>query len=127
MPVNVGLRVEGGRQLRATLRAAGSDLSDLKAAHREAAAIAANTSAALAPFRTGRLKASVRSSGTLSAGIVRAGRAAVPYAPVIHWGWAAKGITAQPFVSYGAQSSEGTWLPVYQHAVNNALERVHGT
>ena len=127
MPTNVGLHVEGGRRLRATLKAAGSDLSELRAAHRAAAQIAETASASIAPFRTGRLKASIRSSGTKTAGIIRAGRASVPYAGPIHWGWASRGISPQPFISLGAQASEPIWLPVYEHAVDEALAGVEGT
>ncbi|MDE9365478.1 hypothetical protein PZ938_07660 [Luteipulveratus sp. YIM 133132] len=121
-----GVRLVGGRRLRATLKAAGDDLSDLRAAHTEAARIAAAAAAALAPVRSGRLRADVRSSGTKTAGIVRVGRASLPYAGPIHWGWPARGITAQPFVSEGGTSSEGTWRPVYESALDSAIRKVEG-
>lgn len=128
--------VEGGRQLRATLREADEALEDLKKAHAEAAAIAAHASAALAPKRSGRLADTIRSSGTKTAGIVRAGLKSVPYAPAIHWGWKTrpnqqKGwrggpIPANPFISRGAQDSEGRWIRVYENHVEQALEKVKG-
>lgn len=116
--------VQGGRQLRRTLKAAGVDLNDLKAAHAEAARIAEQ--AVKAPRRSGRLAGSVRSAGTKTAGILRAGRASVPYAGVIHWGWPRRGIPARPFLSEAAQSSEPRWLPVYQRHVDKALDQVKG-
>lgn len=121
-----GIKVDGARQLRKTLRAAGDDLADLKAAHAEAAEIAARASAALAPSRSGALKASIRSSGTKTAGVVRAGKKAVPYAGPIHWGWFKRGIKPNLFISRGAQDSEGKWLPVYENAVEKAVEKVEG-
>lgn len=129
--------VEGGRQLRATLKEADEQLADLKAAHAEAAAIAARASAALAPKRSGRLADTIRSSGTKTAGIVRAGLKAVPYAPAIHWGWGSRPnrakkwrggpIPANPFISRGAQDSEGRWIRVYENHVEQALAKVKGT
>ena len=120
------VQVQGAAQLRASLRRAGSDLGDLRALHATAAAIAAQASAALTPARSGALRASVRSSGTKTAGILRAGRASVPYAGPIHWGWPRRGIRPSLFLSQGAQDSEGAWLPVYRQGVDHIVERIHG-
>ena len=123
-------KVEGGRQLRRTLRQAGDDLQDLSKAHREAAEIAAKASSALAPVKSGRLRDTIRAAGTKTAGIVRAGNnrsSGVPYAGPIHWGWAKRNITANPFISQGAQDSEGRWIRVYEEAVDQALQKVKGT
>ncbi|PZE84157.1 HK97 gp10 family phage protein [Curtobacterium sp. MCBD17_032] len=120
------VQVDGARQLRASLRRAGDDLTDLKAAHKHAAQIAANASADLAPRRTGRLQQTIRASGTKTAGIIRAGTARVPYAAPIHWGWSRRHITAQPFLSDGARDSEGRWLPVYTDYVQHTLDSIQG-
>ncbi|MCT2043397.1 hypothetical protein M3D15_08675 [Pseudoclavibacter alba] len=120
------IRIEGTRQLRRSLRAAGDDLSDLKEAHREAAAIAAEASADLAPKKSGKLAESIRSAGTKTFGEVRAGKKAVPYANPIHWGWFKRGIKPQPFASRGAQDSEGRWIRVYDTALENAIKKVEG-
>lgn len=131
-PQNVGVQIEGLRNLRRTMRAAGEDLKDFKKANLKAAEIAAAASADLAPIgdgrsgKPGRLKASVRASGTQTAGIIRAGRKSVPYAPPIHWGWFRRGIKPQPFLSEGAVSSEGKWLPVYYVDLENIVKRVDG-
>lgn len=123
---SAGIEVEGAARLRRTLRRAGDDLQDLRAAHAAAANIAASASAALAPKRTGTLADTVRGSGTKTAGVLRAGFAKVPYAGPIHWGWPARHITANPFLSDGAKDSEGRWLPVYEAAVDQALQKVRG-
>lgn len=125
------LRVEGGRKLRSTLRDAGDDLSDLRAAHKDAAQIAAEASAALAPARSRRLADTIRAAGTKTAGIIRAGNnrstsSGVPYAGPIHWGWFKRGIKPQPFLSRGAQDSEGRWLPIYETALDQALDKIKG-
>lgn len=123
---SAGISVQGAKNLRRTLRQAGDNLEDLKAAHDEAAKIAAEASAALAPRRTGALAATIRGSGTKTAGVMRAGYASVPYAGPIHWGWPSRNISPQPFLSDGATNSQGRWLPVYEKAVNGAIEKVRG-
>jgi hypothetical protein len=127
MAVKTVYRVEGARQLRRTLRAAGDDLSNLRTAHRAAAAIAADAAADAAPVLTGRLKRTVRAAGTKTAGIVRAGNnTSIPYANPIHWGWGRRGIAANPFLSRAARATEPRWLPIYQTAVNTAIAQVKG-
>lgn len=132
-----GVRVDGARQLRASLKAAGETLEDLKGAHREAADIAARASAALAPDRSGGLRATIRGAGTNTAGIIRAGKKSVPYAAAVHWGrrfWPNKShprstrsvVLGQPFLSEGAQDSEGRWLPIYEAVLDTAIDKVKG-
>lgn len=134
-----GLQVEGAKQLRTTLRRAGDDLGDLKAAHKDAAEIAARASADLAPVKSGRLQRTIRAAGTKTAGIIRAGTKAVPYGPAVHWGrrwWPNKSagpfrhyapIRPNPFMSDGAKNSEGRWVPVYENAIDEILYRIEGT
>lgn len=130
-------KLEGGRKLRATLKAAGDDLADLKAANKAAAEIAARASADLAPVKTGKLQRTIRASGTKTAGVIRAGTKAVPYAQAIHWGrrWAPNKQAARryyapirpnPFLSDGATTSEGRWLPVYEKELEEIIFRIEG-
>lgn len=118
--------VEGARELRRSLRKAGDDLSDLKDAHRKAAEIAAEASASLAPARSGRLRGTIRAAGTKTAGIIRSGKKAVPYAGPIHWGWKKRNIKANPFMSTGAQNSQGQWLPIYENHVETIVNSIEG-
>jgi hypothetical protein len=120
-----GVRVEGARELRRTLKRAGDDLSDLKDTHATVARIVAG---AATPPRgpTGRLAASVRGSGTKTASVVRAGRKAVPYAGPIHWGWRRRNIEAQPFLTTAAASTEPRWVGLFAEALDTALAKVRG-
>jgi hypothetical protein len=121
-----GVRVEGARDLRRQLRAAGHDLGDLKAAHRAAADIVAADAARRAPKRTGRLAGNIRGSGTQTAAIVRVGGARVPYANPIHWGWPRRGIAANRFVTDAMAATEGRWTAAYQNAVDDIVRTVRG-
>lgn len=124
MPAEIGYRLEGGRELRSALKAAGADLGELREAHRRASDIVAAYASTIAPRRTGTLAASVRPGATQRAGVVRAGRATVPYAPPIHWGWPARGIRGDPFVSVAAQATEPRWLPVYLAEIDRITREV---
>lgn len=119
-------QVDGGRELRRSLRAAGDDFTDLKDAHREAAQIAMHASADLAPSVSGRLKVTLRAAGTKTAGILRAGKKAVPYAGPIHWGWPKRNITAQPFMATGAKNSEGQWVRVFEDRIDEITNKIKG-
>lgn len=119
-------RVEGGRELRRSLREAGSDFQDLKDAHREAAEIAAAASALAAPVVSGRLRQTVRAAGTKTAGIIRAGKKSVPYAGPIHWGWPKRNIKANPFMASAAKDTEGKWVPVFEHRIEEITNKIKG-
>jgi hypothetical protein len=120
------VEVEGARQLRRSLKAAGVSLADLKSAHAEVAAQVATRAHGRAPKVTGRLDASIRSAGTQSAAIVRAGGAAVPYAGPIHWGWPARHITAHPWIADAAEESQDQWSRTYLRAVEQIIDQVEG-
>lgn len=130
--------IEGGRLLRKSLKEVPDGLADLKAANRAAADIAARASAALAPRgATGKLARNIRPAGTTTAAIIRAGSKAVPYAQAVHWGrkwWPNRSsfkrvkspTTPQPFLSDGATSSEGRWIPIYEKHIQEIINRVKG-
>lgn len=120
------IKVEGGARLRRTLRQAGADLGDLAAAHSATARMVAAAGRARAPKVTGRLAGTVRPSGTKTKAVVRAGFARVPYAGPIHWGWPARNITAQPFLSDAATSTEPAWQQIYLDALDRTISRVEG-
>lgn len=131
------VQVQGLRQLRRTLRQAGDDLSDLKRINREVADIVTGAAEGRVPTLTGALAASVRGAGTKTATIVRAGRARVPYAGVIHWGrhyWPRKGhpravpsqVEARPFLSDAATSTESIWVGRFEDEIQKILETIGG-
>ena len=137
------VQVAGARELRRSLKAAGDDLSDLKAAHKQAAEIGVRAVQPITPVRTGRLAASVRGAGTTTAAIIRAGKKAVPYAGAVHWGrkmWPSMISTPNPprkrvysfikprlFIVDGVTDVEPAWVAVYEKALEEALDKVKGT
>ncbi len=82
------LMVVGQKRFVQTMRKAGADMDDLKEVNREAAQIALPAVRNLAPRgKTGRLAGSLRVGATKRAGVIRAGRKAVPYAGPTNYGW----------------------------------------
>lgn len=88
MPVRPQLQLVGYRELRRDIRKLGDEATaGLKQINKEAADIVATAANPLVPVRTGRMKGTLRTSGTTRGGVVRMGRKAVPYAGPVHFGW----------------------------------------
>lgn len=120
------VKVRGARELRRTLRRAGQDVRQVKQLHTEVAGIVASAARPKTPHRTGRLASTVRPGATQTASIVRAGFARVPYGPPIHWGWPARHIKAQPWLTQAAQASEPRWFAVFSAGVERLLDKIKG-
>lgn len=120
------VRVDGLRRIRADLRRAGEDTQDLKDANAAVAALVAREAAPRAPKRTGRLAGSGRGNRAVGRATVTWGGAAVPYAGPIHWGWTARGIEPQPFITDAAEATQARWLAMYLADVSEAFDRLDG-
>lgn len=135
----------GGRRLRRTLKAAGSDLSEFKTANRQAAQTVATHAGYIAPVggpyprrgkgrpRTpGRLKKSLRVRASNTSGVVVAGGVRVPYAGPVHWGWPrtpgrqGSGIKPHPFLTTAARATEHKWIKEYKRHIKRATKQVKG-
>jgi hypothetical protein len=120
------VKVEGAKELRAAIkRAENSGLAkELKQAHRDAAELVAYEAQTIVPVISSRLLESIRPSGTQTAGIVRAGKAAVPYAGPIHFGWAKRGIEPNPFLYDAADARVDEVIDTYQTAVDAVIDQI---
>lgn len=126
MATETGIRIEGLDELARSLKRAGQDVDELKDAHWRAAGIVAKAAAERAPRRSGRLAGSIRAARQVRRAQVLAGRASVPYAAPIHWGWPARNISASLFMSSAAQDTEAEWTKAYFDDVQAALDKVKG-
>lgn len=122
----VRLDAKGLGRLARTLRQAGADMNDLKAAYKKAADIVKPEVRSLTPVRSGRLKRSVRSGATQRAGVVRAGSKSVPYAGVQNYGWPGHNIKAQYFMSGGLDAAADEVDDIFADAIEKALAQVQG-
>src|SRR5262245_26935679 len=117
------VRVEGATMLRATMKQAADDLGTMNDVHQAIAGYVASRAASMAPKVSGKLAGSVRGNRAASSAIIRVGRASVPYAGPIHYGWPAHNITANPFAVTAAHITEPIWTRWYVTKVESILAR----
>jgi hypothetical protein len=94
----VGVQVEGLRETVRALQRAGIEVQDLKEVFGGIAAEGASVAAGFAPRLTGRLAASIRGNRAKNRSVIAAGRARIPYAGPINYGWRARGIEPSMFM-----------------------------
>ena len=116
------VRVEGAAKLRRRLKDLEGGVNDLKDANAEVADFIATRAAAAAPKRTGALARTIRGNRAASKAVTRAGRATVPYARPIHWGWPARHIKPQRFLWDTAKETEPEWLDTYAQALQRLAD-----
>lgn len=116
------IKIEGAKQLQRALRQVEGGTASLKDAHLAGAKIVEREAVWIAPRRSGVLAGDVRSSGQVRQGVVRAGRASVLYAGVIHFGWPKRNIAPQPYLYDAVDSRRQEVLDVYGVQVNKAIK-----
>lgn len=121
-----GIRVDGLNELRRDLRKAkDSELNaEMRKIHKELADEVVAKALPNVPVRTGRLRQSVRSAGTVRDAIGRAGNRTAPYAAVIHWGSPRRNIPRRPFLRDAAEQVERDVVDRYEKAVAKMFDRV---
>lgn len=123
MASRADIQIKGARELRRKLSAIDGAIDDLKAVHLEAARMVESAAVGLVPVRSGRLRDTIRSSGTKTGARVRAGFKRIPYAGVIHFGWPRRNIEPQPFLYDALDKRRRQVLDVYDERLNELLRR----
>ncbi len=128
------LRLDGARELRAQLKAAGHGVQELKDANLGAAEVVAAEARRTAPLgpAPGHIRDTIRPAGTQAAAIVRVGTARLPYSKPVHWGHRRPGLAqtkvpAQPWVYAAALATTDKWLPQYVQHIDRIIQTVEGT
>lgn len=96
---------------------------DFKAAGKAAAEIVEKQARNEVPTRSGNLKNTIRSSGQQRGGVVSAGRAKVPYAGPIHFGWGRRRIHPNPFLYRAADKRVNEVVEAYLEQVYEIWNR----
>lgn len=120
------VRVDGLNRLVRTMRRAGADLQDFKDAHAKAASIVVSAANSRVPRRSGDLASTIRPAKQARRAIIYAGNARVKYANPIHWGWPARHIRANPFISNAAQQTEPVWTSAYFQELEDIINKIAG-
>lgn len=120
---NGGVRVTVrglSRTLRA-LSAAGADAEEMRDLMHSIGMTVVR--AASPPRRSGNLASTLRAGKGKTKAVVRAGGARAPYAGVIHYGWPARNIAAQPFLLSALRSQRGTVLRQLDDGLGDLLKK----
>lgn len=118
---DVRLRVEGlGKTLRAMAKA-GADAESMKDLMHTLGMLVVNASNP--PRADGDLATTLRAGRGKTKAVVRAGGAKAPYAGVIHYGWPARNIEAQPFLTEALQSTRPQVLSELDKGLGELLRK----
>ena len=121
MPASV--QVTGDTRLKATMQAAAASLAHLDASHQATGQLVRGRAVGAAPKRTGALAGSLSARASGDQARVSSGQV---YAGVIHYGWAAHGIRANPFLVPVAEATQPVWIRTYQAQVKGIIGRIRG-
>ncbi|MGC4940946.1 hypothetical protein [Kribbella sp. DT2] len=116
-----GVRIVGLNKVVRSLTQVGVGVDDLKSAFGEIAAKGARITAGLAPSRTGRLAGSARGNRAKNKAVVTVGRARVPYAGPINFGWKSRGIEPSGFLQKADQEIQPTALASLEQAIDSLI------
>jgi phage gpG-like protein len=119
-PNRAGFKVTGLKELNRALQAAGADIEDLKDAFGKIAAKGAQTAKGFTRSRSGRLRGSIRGNRAKSKAVVTAGRASVPYAGPVNYGWPARSISPSEFM----QRTDDAMRPVALDELTKDVRRI---
>jgi len=115
------VRVEGlGRTLRA-LAKAGADATDMRDLMHTLGLLV--VTAANPPRETGNLAGTLRAGRGKTKAVVRAGGARAPYAGPVHYGWPARNIPANPFLTDALQRTRPQLLATLDKGLTDLLRR----
>lgn len=101
----------------------GLEVDDLKDAFSSIADEAAGKAAGFAPKRTGRLAGDIRGNRAKSKAVVTAGRASIPYAGVINYGWARHGIEPNGFMQKTDEVMQPVAIRRLEEEINRQIAR----
>lgn len=117
------VQVVGAEHFQDTMKTAANELADLKAPSQAAGAMVLSAARARAPKVSGTLAGSLFVE-TIDSGV--AVQASAIYAGPIHWGWPARNIQAQPFLTEAGAATEPAWVQGYTTEVEAIIGRVEG-
>lgn len=125
--VKASIEIDGAKELRRQMKRAGrEDLKiALRTAHRNIAKDIAGDAARRAPHKSGKLANSIRGLGTYTNARIAGGTARVPYAGPIHWGWPARNIAPNTFVSDAVADRMDEARAFYEDAIEHISKQLH--
>lgn len=123
MAQQVGFRVEGLSRVVRDLQALGLEVEDLKGAFSTIASEGAQRAASHAPKKSGRLAGDIRGNRAKSKAVVTAGRASVPYAGPINYGWPKRNITGAGFMQKADEEMQPKAIQMLEDEINRQIRK----
>lgn len=120
-----GVHVEGLRDKVRALEAAGVEVAELKDVMGGIASTGAEILAGYLPSRTGRLRGTARGNKAKGSAVVTVGRASVPYAGPIIYGWPKRNIHASQAIEQTDRIMETKAVEMLEAGFQTICER-HG-
>lgn len=121
MANSVGYKVEGLNKLVRDLQTLGVEIDDLKDSFSKLADKGAKVAASFAPRRSGKLAASVRGNRAKNKAVVSAGKARVPYAGPINYGWRKRNIEPSHFMQKADEVLRPEALQLLEQEINRKI------
>jgi hypothetical protein len=118
----VRVRVDGLRKTISRLNKAGADAEDMKGLMHDLGEIVVK-GADVPHGATGALAGSIRAGRGKTKAVVRAGGAKAPYAGVVHYGWPARNIKPQPFLTDALKSRHEQIFAALEAGINALLTK----
>jgi hypothetical protein len=118
-----GVRVEGLTRTVGALQRLGVEVADLKATFSAIAAEGARLASSFAPVRTGALAAAVRGNKAKNKAVVIAGKARVPYAGAINYGWPARNIKPAMFMQKADAALAPRAVEMLETGIDEAIKK----
>jgi hypothetical protein len=118
-----GFRVEGLSQVVRDLQAVGAEVEDLKGAFGEIADTGAQIAKRYTPSRSGKLRGATRGNRAKNKAVITQGRATVPYAGPINYGWPRRNIEPALQLQRTDRDMEPRALQLLEDQINEAIER----
>lgn len=123
MAEGLTVRVEGLNECVRSLKKLGDDLGDLKEANNTLGREIASRASAVAPKRSGRLAASIKTNKAAKKVQIKAGGTRAAYAGVIEYGWPARNIRPQPFLRKAAFENRNYIVEEYEKNIKQVIKK----
>jgi len=120
------IKTQGIAKLNRAMLAAGTDAEDNRELMFKLGSIVAEEAKQLAPKRSGTLAGAIRAGRGKTKAVVRAGFRSVPYAPVIHYGWADRGIEAQPYLLQALANKRDEVIREFENGIFDLTKKYFG-
>jgi hypothetical protein len=117
----VTLKTEGLAKASRALARAGDYAEDQRDLMHSIGQLVVDEAKTLAPVRSGALRDAIRAGRGKTKAVVRAGFRRVPYAPVIHYGWADHNIEPQPYMLQALANKRAEAFKLYEDGMRRLL------